>query len=157
MSVGKHDLIYNDPDWGHEIARLAGTYYNARNSANIARVVSGECHAGVVFTNYVRGVSIFGHTAIFVENGMSRDLLFAGLDYPFNQLRVKRIFGLVPECNERAKRFNMRLGFKEVARIEGVFLHDDACIVMRLDREDCKLLDTVKPRNVQSYRNVFFN
>lgn len=154
MSVDS--LVFNDPSRGHEIARYSGQYYNPQNSACIARVRDGECLAGVVFTNYVQGVSICAHTAVFAEHGVNRDLLFASMDFPFNQLGVKRIFGFVPECNVKAQAFNMKLGFQVVARIEGMFRFDDACLVMRLDRENARLLG-IKARHIQSNKAYVLN
>lgn len=150
MSAG--ELVFNDPDRGHEIARFANTSYNPAFHANIARVRGGDCLAGVIYTDYVKGVSIRAHTAVFAEHGVNRDLLFAGMDYPFNQLGVKRIFGFVPESNVQAQVFNMKMGFQVVARIDGMFRFDDACLVMRLDRENARLLG-IKALNVQSLLN----
>ena len=76
-------------------------------------------------------------------------MLFLAFDYPFNQLGVKRIFGQVPEDNHHAIEFNLKFGFRTVARVEGVFPGNIACLVMRLDRENCRML-TIKPRNVVS-------
>lgn len=142
MSAG--DLVINDTSIGEIIARAAGTFYNPKGSACIARCRGGDILAGVIYTNNVQGVSVIAHSAVFDEHGISRNLVYAALDYPFNQLKVKRIFGFVAECNIRAQVFNMKMGFKVVARIEGMFPHDDAALVMRLDRENARLLG-VKP------------
>jgi len=80
-------------------------------------------------------------------------VLFAVFDYPFNQLGVKRLFGHVPEDNHGARLFNQKMGFQYVARIEGVFKHGIACLVMRLDREQCRFL-TVRPRTIMSNKPV---
>ena len=82
---------------------------------------------------------------------INRDMLFVTFDYPFNQLGVKRIFGQVPEDNLHAQEFNVNLGFKYVARIEGVFPHNIACMVMCMEREECRFL-TLKPRGIVSNR-----
>jgi RimJ/RimL family protein N-acetyltransferase len=140
-------IILNDPDFGHEIARATDTFYDPKCSANIVRARDGEVLAGAIYTQFT-GPSVIMHQVVFVEHGLNRDLLFVAFDYPFNQLGVKRIFGFVKETAEIVLAFNRHLGFKEVARIDGMYEHDINCIVMRLDREDCRFLN-IKPRTIQ--------
>jgi RimJ/RimL family protein N-acetyltransferase len=102
---------------------------------------------GVIFSHYT-GESIAIHSGSWDPHWINRDMLFVVFDYPFNQLGVKRIFGQVPEDNKHARSFNENLGFWYVARVEGVFPGDIACMVMRMDREDCRFL-TIKPRFIQ--------
>ena len=140
-------IILNDPDYGHEIARATNTFYDPKCSANIVRTRDGEVLAGAIYTQFT-GPSVIMHQAVFEEHGLNRDLLFVAFDYPFNQLAVKRIFGFVKETDEKVLAFNRHLGFREVARIEGMYEHDITCIVMRMDREECRFL-SIKPRNIQ--------
>jgi L-amino acid N-acyltransferase YncA len=140
-------IVINDIDFGHEIARATETFYDPKCSANIVRARDGECLAGAIYTQFT-GPSVVMHQAVFIEHGLNRDLLWAAFDYPFNQLGVKRIFGLVKETAEKVLAFNYHLGFREVARIEEMYEHDVTCIVMRMDREDCRFLD-IKPRTIK--------
>lgn len=133
------DFLINDRGCSELIARAAGVTFNPACDQSIARVRGGVCLSGVVYTNFTHE-SIFAHTAIFTQLGANRAMLYMGLDYPFNQLKVKRIFGWVPETNVRAQAFNMKLGFKVVARIEGVFRHGVAALIMCCEREDALLL-----------------
>ena len=144
-------IIFNDPDYGDAIARLAGTHFNPAVHASICRVKDDVPLGGVLYTDFTHE-SIEVHSAAFEEHWANRDLLFVVFDYPFNQLGVKRLFGRVPEHNVRAIRLNVNLGFRPVARIAGVYRHDIACIVMRMDREDCRFLN-VKPRGLKSNLN----
>lgn len=89
--------------------------------------------------------SVTAHIGAWEENWLTRDLLWMMFDFPFNQLGVKRIFGQVNETNTHALTFDRKLGFREVARIDGVYDHGAACIVLRMDREDCRFLN-LKPR-----------
>jgi hypothetical protein len=141
-------VICNNPEHGDTIARLAGTHYDPKYSANFARVRDGEFLGGVIFTQY-RVESIVAHTGAVTPYWFNRDMIFVAFDYPFHQLGVKRIFGFVPEDKWHAQEFNRKMGFKVVTRIEGMFRHNVACIVMRLDYEDCRLLK-IKPRNIRS-------
>jgi len=145
------EIVFNDAEQGDAIATAAGTFFRPAVDISICRVRNDVLLGGVVFTNYT-GESIEIHTASFEDHWVNRDLLFVTFDYPFNQLGVKRLFGRVPEYNVRALRLNANLGFRSVARIDGVFEHGTACIVMRMDRDDCRFL-AVKPRGIKSNLN----
>lgn len=142
-------VVINDPADGEEIALAAGTAFNPKVNVSICRHKHGRRLGGVIFQNYT-GESIAMHSAGWDDHWINRDMLFVCFDYPFNQLGVKRIFGQVPESNAHAYTFNSKIGFRPIARIEGVYQHNVACIVMRMDRADCRMLK-VKPRNIQSH------
>ena len=141
-------IVINDPDDGEEIALLAGSNFNPKVDISICRHKGGKRLGGVVFQNYT-GESIAMLTGAWDRHWLNRDMLFVVFDYPFNQLGVKRIFGQVSESNQHAYTFNTKFGGKPVARIEGVYPHNVACIVMCMERDDCRMLK-VKPRNIQS-------
>jgi RimJ/RimL family protein N-acetyltransferase len=141
-------IVLNNTDCGAAIARLAGTDFNPQTAISICRLRDGARLGGVLFTHYT-GESIAMHSASWHPRWINRDMLYVAFDYPFNQLGVKRIFGQVSEDNLHARAFNENIGFRTVARIEGVFRGNVACIVMRLDREDCRFLK-IKPRNILS-------
>ena len=142
-------IVINDPTDGHEIAEHAGSAFNPKVNISICRHKHGRRLGGVVFQNYT-GESIAMHSAGWDPHWINRDMLFVCFDYPFNQLGVKRIFGQVAESNDHAYTFNVKMGFKYIARIEGVYRHNVACIVMCMERDDCRMLK-IKPRNIQSY------
>ena len=116
--ISDHILV-NDVSCGEALARAAGTDYNPKAHAHFCRVRGSELIGGVIFSTYT-GESIAIHMAGFNRHWINRDLMFMAFDYPFNQLGVKRLFGIVPESNTRALDMDLRLGFKIVARIEGV-------------------------------------
>lgn len=142
------EIVFNDPAQAEACAELTGTRFDPRLDIAICRVRRDVLVGGVIYTDYT-GESIAMHTASWDEHWINRDLLFVGFDYPFNQLGVKRIFGRLSEGNMRALEFNMNAGFRTVARIEGVYKHGIAQIVMRLDRDDCRFLK-IKPRGIRS-------
>lgn len=143
-------IVFNERADGNAIAALAGTAFNPGRDVSICRVRNGYRLGGVIFSHFT-GESISMHSASWDQHWINRDMLYVTFDYPFNQLGVKRIFGQVPEDNLHAQQFNTKVGFKEVARIEGVFPGPLACVVMCLERKDCRFL-RVKPRNIG--RNV---
>lgn len=129
-------LIVNHPEHAKSIAKAAGTYFNPECDICISRESDGELVGGVIFQNFT-GESIGVHVAGFVPNWLNRDLLWMAFDYPFNQLKCKRIFSQIPETNTKSLAFNRKLGFKEVAKIDGVF-RDGAVVVTCIGKDDCK-------------------
>src|SRR5262245_35033944 len=144
------DIVFNDPDDGRAIAKKAGTHFNPECDICVCRKRNGERLGGYMYTDY-SGESISMHSASWTTHWLNRDMVFIAWDYPFRQLGVKRIFGQTPEDNEQALEFNRKCGFKVIARIEGVYKNNVACIVTKMEPEDCRLLH-VKPRGVMSNR-----
>lgn len=73
-----------------------------------------------------------------------KKLLWAAFDYPFNQAGMSAVLGVVNSKNTDAMRYDMKLGFKEINRIEGA--HDDGgdVVLFRMDKADCKWIKEVK-------------
>lgn len=74
--------------------------------------------------------------------------MYLAFDYPFRQLKVKKVFGLVPERNHLARNFNLKLGFKIEYMAEGVFSHMDGVngmYLMSMTKDECRWLDMKMP------------
>lgn len=65
--------------------------------------------AGVVYCDF-NGRNVFLHQAI--EGRLTRQYLWTICDYPFNQLKVERVTGMIPEGNTKAQVFAEHIGFK---------------------------------------------
>jgi hypothetical protein len=129
-------IRFNDPGDGHQIAEAAGTSFNPAVDVCIARLRDGALMGGTAI-----------HVASFMPHWINHDLLWVTFHYPFELLRVKKLFGPVPASNAQALEFDLKLGFKEEARIADVF-HDGDLILLSMKREDCRWLK-MKPRNLQ--------
>ena len=75
-----------------------------------------------------------------VDNPMSlrHGLLTVFADWVFDYCDKKRMFGLVPDNNDRALQLDKHIGFHEVARVPDAVDDGIGYIVMRLDKEDCR-------------------
>jgi RimJ/RimL family protein N-acetyltransferase len=83
---------------------------------------------------------------------MSRELLFAAFDYPFNIGKCQIVLGRVPSGNTSAVRLNLHLGFKIEHTIRGA--HPDGALhIMSMRREECRWLDKGR-RNGKEERGV---
>lgn len=102
---------------------------------------------GTLYTDYWGG-SVGCHFAGFFPNWINKELLWLGFDYPFNQLKVKKIFGLIPEWNVASRNTGLRLGFKIEHLVDGVFDNPDGVNGMYITsmlREDCRWLKMKMP------------
>ena len=140
-------IVVNNPAHTEAIAGSVGVSYH-RRAMSVSRERDGVLLGGVVYYDYTEE-SMCVHVAGWDDHWVNRDILFCMFDYPFNQMRVKRVFAQIPEDNQRSLDFNAKLGFKTVARIEGVYLNDVACIVRRIDRAGAERFLKIRPLHIQ--------
>lgn len=135
----------NDYMHGVAIAEAAGTVFNPHDNC-ISRVTSkGNLMGGVVYTGYTGEWGSIGmHVTGFMPMWLNRDLLWTAFNYPFDQLRVRKIFIQVPESNARSLAFTSHIGFTVEHVIKDVYPDGDM-ILMAMYREDCRFL-AITPR-----------
>jgi RimJ/RimL family protein N-acetyltransferase len=92
-----------------------------------------------VYDHYEEGGSIQIHIAIDNPKYVTRQAICACFEYAFYQLGVKKVLGIVNSENERALTFDMRLGFKLEAIIEGVYKMGNM-YVLSMTRQQCRWL-----------------
>lgn len=98
----------------------------------------GELVAGVVY-NHWSETNVCMHVGAVGKYWLTPEFLFAAFDYPFNQVGVRRVTGLVPKKNRQARKFDEHLGFK----LEGSMrqaLADDDLLVYGLLRQECRYI-----------------
>lgn len=99
--------------------------------------------AVVAYCNFVQNACAM-HIGSVGDNWMTRDLLWAAFDYPFNKLEKKVILATLAADNYEAVRLNRHLGFQEKCVIEDA--HEDGdLMIMSMKREDCKWLNLNAP------------
>ena len=109
--------------------------------------VEDQLKGGVLFTNYRVG-SVAIHMAGFRKNWVSKAMLYLAFHFPFQQLKVKKLFGTVPERNVAARNSNLRLGFKVEYMTEDVYAHEDGVngmYLMSMTKAECRWLDMKMP------------
>lgn len=102
----------------------------------------GELVGAVMFDGYTgkkgaEGGNIFMHSRI--DGRVPREFYWMVFDYPFNQLKVKYVRGIVNVNNSAAIKFNEHVGFKREALLRDYFLNGDA-IVYGITRDNCRFL-----------------
>lgn len=99
---------------------------------------SGQMLGGVIFSEFT-GASVCIHVHGYTGNWISKDMLWVTFHYPFEQLGVNMLLGKIDSSNTHALTFNRKLGFKEVARVPGVY-PTGALVIMSMCRPDCRWL-----------------
>lgn len=93
---------------------------------------------GVVYTNYT-GSAMYIHMAGRDETWVTRDMLLLAYQYPFLQLGVRVLIGVVNSSNKLALSADLRMGFKIAATVKYGFPDGDA-ILLTMHREECPWL-----------------
>ena len=106
----------------------------------IGQEIDGNLVAVVGYCSFMPNACQMHIAAVDEVNWMSRDLLWAAFDYPFNKLGVKVILGQICGSNEDALRLNRHLGFKVVAEIPDAHMDGDL-VIMAMRKEDCRWLN----------------
>lgn len=124
------------------ISGVLGTKFDEHTTC-IGQEIDGEIVAVIAYTN-IQGKSCCMHSASIVPNWISKDLLWATFDYPFNKLGVKVILAVVASTNEEALKFDRHLGFVDKAYIEDA--HEDGdLVILAMRKENCRWLSLNAP------------
>jgi len=140
------NLIYGQEErllpWAEQ---RIGTGPFRRDAFAIGLEKDGELVAAVVFDNF-SACDVNMHIASDgTKRWMNKELLLAAFAYPFVQLKLNRVTGLVPAKKAEVVKFDQHLGFK----IEGYChkaLPDDDIIILGLLRANCRFI-TEEQRN----------
>lgn len=96
----------------------------------------GKLIAGVLYDWY-NGASVYAHIAI--DGTINREFLWFIFHYPFEQLNVNVIIGLVAESNKSAINLDTRLGFTITSRIPDGHPDGDL-LIFTMTKHQCKWL-----------------
>lgn len=125
--------------------RTGGTYSPVDSSA-IGLDEDGKLIAGVLFDHY-NGASIAMHVAAEGKRWMTREYLHFCFWYPFEQLQIKKIIGLVDESNHQARKFDEHLGFQLETRIKGACVGGDL-LIYTMTKDQCRFLGDKHGRKI---------
>lgn len=137
-------LIYGEEDrllpWALERIGLRDF---RRDAFTIGLEKDGELVAVVVYDNFSSCDCNMHIASDGTGRWMNKSLLLAAFAYPFTQLNLRRVTGLVPAGNAQALAFDEHLGFVR----EGYHPHaceDGDLITLGLLRESCRFIQQSK-------------
>ena len=93
----------------------------------------------VIYDHFEEGGSIQLHIAIDNPKYVTRQAISACFEYPFYQLGVKKVLGIVNSTNDSALTFDMRLGFTVEAIISDAY-DMGSMYILSMTREQCRWL-----------------
>jgi len=96
----------------------------------------GTIAAVTAFSDY-NGASIRMHVAI--EGKLNREYIRYCYSYPFQQLKIKKLIGLVDSNNKDALRFDLHSGWVQEAVIKDAAPNGDI-IVLTMTRDQCRFI-----------------
>lgn len=139
--MGGDQLIAFDPKYGIVIGAAAPAKYDPQIDQAMVRLIDGKVAGGFIFTDYTgEGGSMVTHVAGFEPRWLTRELLYNAANYCFNYAKCQAIFGQVPASKPKVLAFDLKLGWKEKAFLEGVY-PDGGCHIISMTREDCRWLN----------------
>lgn len=119
------------------VAKRTNEFGNFGAAQGIGWRKAGEIVAGVVFNDF-NGVNCCMHVAALPgSRWLCREYLWTCFDYPFRQLKVRRVTGLVGEGNLAARKFDEHLGFELETTLEQAHPTGNL-LVYRMFEKDCK-------------------
>lgn len=130
-------VLHQDEIVGRWVCRMTGGEYSGGVAIGMADDV--KLIAGVLYDTY-NGASIAMHVAGHARSWMTREYLWMCFHYPFEQLKVKKVIGLVSENNGQARRFDEHLGFVLETRIKDAHPDGDL-LIYSMTRQQCRFLE----------------
>lgn len=127
-------IVFDAERIGPWVCERTGGRFEPSTSSAIGMEEDGILTAGVLYDMF-NGRSLCMHVAI--EKPVTRKYTRMCFDYPFNQLKVNKVMGLVDSTNIKALRFDRLLGFVEEARIEGAGKDGDL-VILTMTRQQCR-------------------
>lgn len=118
-------------------SKVDGMEYHPGTATGIGRVKDGRIVAGVIYTEW-NGANVMAHIAA-EPGGVNRRFLSIICDYPFNQLGVKRITGVVASSNTAARKFDEHLGFELEAILQDAHPDGDL-LIYKMTADKCRWL-----------------
>ena len=100
---------------------------------------NGELVAGVLYEGY-NGVNVWMHVRAEPHRWFNYEFLRYCFTYPFEELGCARVSGFVEASNERARRFDERLGFEPEAVLKGAARDGGDVILYVMWRDKCRFL-----------------
>lgn len=134
-------LIYNADEilipWAAERIGIQ----SFRDDAKAIGIVTGDNIRGVcVFDNF-SPADVFIHIASDgSKTWLTWDFLVSCFAYPFIQLRLPRVTGLVPASNEAAMKFDLKLGFQIEGRCREAVEDGDDLMILGMLRRECRFI-----------------
>ena len=137
-------VVANSPELKQLAAEILNKEIGVQPSADQQAILWANPETKVIewcigFTAFI-GKTCQIHVVNFNKKYTPRKLLWATFDYPFRQLGLESLIGIVNSNNEQAMKYDQNLGFKEVHRFVG--LHDNGgdIVIFEMKKDECRFV-----------------
>jgi RimJ/RimL family protein N-acetyltransferase len=132
-------IIFENERVGQWVCARTGGLYDAA-STSIGLCQNGEIIAGVLFDQYNGRSACMHVAAVPGARWMTKGYLWVCFDYPFNQLKLNKILGLVDSTNLPARRFDEHLGFQLECCVKDAG-RDGDLLIYTMTKQQCRHLN----------------
>jgi hypothetical protein len=140
-------IVVNQPaEVGAWVCAQTGGLWTPEDSTAIGLARGHELIAGTVYSQF-NGRSVAMHTAI---QRMNTEFLWYCFYYPFVELNVRKVLGLVDSFNDSAIDLDRHLGFVLEAVVKEAGQQGDL-LVFSMTREQCRWLNVVRRPGVRHH------
>ena len=129
-------IVDRQDDLGEWLSSKIGASYASGSYTCIGYEKNGTIMAVVAFENY-NGSSMVCHLAI---DRFNIEWAMFCWDYIFNQLKIKKLIGVVDSSNQKALKLDLHFGFIEEYIIKDAGKDGDLHI-LSMTKEQCKMLN----------------
>lgn len=142
-------IVFDESRIGPWVCKRTGADYVQGTSTAIGLEKDGQLIAGVLYDNW-NGRSVCMHVAAQPgSRWMTREYLRVCFDYPFNQLKVNQIIGLVDSTNQQARAFDEHIGFRVAAVIPDAGRSGDL-MIYTMHRDQCRWIGATHGKSVHA-------
>lgn len=142
-------IINGGDEVGAWVFQRSGGEWTKGRGASLGLLEDGHLVAGVAYDNW-NGASICMHVAAERPvTWLTRPFAWIAFHYPFEQLGVRKVIGLVSSTNEAAIRFNLSLGFVREATLAEASPNADL-IIFTMMKHQCRWLNWNQNGKAQS-------
>lgn len=117
------------------MSKLGGTY--SAHAVALGCVINSELVAGVIYDKY-NEVSM--HIAIWIEGRPNAEFMHAMFDYPFNQIGVRKLVGLIYGTNDKSIRLAEHAGFIREGMITDYCAAGDM-LIYTMTKDQCRFIE----------------
>ena len=121
---------------GEWIAKRTGGKYVDGQETYIGLETDGKIVAVAAYTDF-NGASVRVHLAI--DGKLTPEFLWYGFHYPFEELGVNKLIGLVSSGNTKAIRLDKHFGYTHEATIKDAVPNGDL-LVLTMTKDQCRFL-----------------
>jgi hypothetical protein len=99
---------------------------------------AGEIHGVVIYDNWTKN-SCEAHMAVDSPI-VWRSLLGPAFQYPFEQIGIGLILGIIPARNVKSLKHSLHMGFEELTRIHDGWAKGEDLVLIEMRKEKCRWL-----------------